>query len=118
LPSYGDDVDCILDPRLAKCRTATPDVAVDNTLPETLTTADIKHAIAKVKDRAQRCGEQYGGRSGERVNVKLAVAGATGRVTASFAIGSHDGTAFGDCVAAVLATAEFPRFRKTSLGVV
>src|SRR5690349_11273779 len=38
---YGEDVDCILDPNLAKCRASAPEQH-DDGLPETLTTADIK----------------------------------------------------------------------------
>lgn len=111
------DVDCILDPRLAKCRT-TSTRQEDDALPETLTTADIKRAMVKVKARAQRCGEQHGAQPDEQVVVKLAIAGDTGRVISSFAVGTHAGTALGECVAAAIKTAEFPRFRKVRLGVV
>ncbi|HWB81513.1 MAG TPA: hypothetical protein VG755_41410 [Nannocystaceae bacterium] len=116
--SPGEDVDCILDPNLAKCRGAQPVPRYDDGLPETLTTGDIKAAMAKVKGDAQRCGERYDAQPGEQVKVKLSVAGETGRVTQSVAIGTHADTELGQCVARAIEAAQFPRFRKPHLGVV
>lgn len=115
---YGEDVDCILDPNLAKCRASAPVASDDDGLPETLTTADIKAAIAMVKENAQRCGRQYGAQTDEKVKVKLRIAGDTGLVTQSIAIGAHADTELGECVARAIEAARFPRFRKPFLGVV
>ena len=101
-------VECILDP--SKCRK-------DSHLPEKLTSSDIKAGVNPVKAEAKACGAKHGAAMGEKVTVKISILGRTGRVTSSSAVGRHAGTPVGNCVAKALAKAEFPRFRKTSLGV-
>lgn len=90
---------------------------VDPSLPETPSTAQIRDAIASVKQAARACGPEHGAASGEAVVVKISIAGATGLVTSAVAVGDHRGTALGECVANALARAVFPRFRKPSIGV-
>lgn len=115
-------VDCILDPALAECmKRAVPqgdDPPQGDDLPDVLNATDIKAAIQKVEAQAKACGPEHGAKSGEKVKIKLTLEGATGRVTATFAQSPHDETELGRCVADVLATARFPRFRKPRLGVV
>ncbi|MBL4685041.1 MAG: hypothetical protein JKY37_10660 [Nannocystaceae bacterium] len=109
--SSGTDggTDCILDP--SKCGEPS-----DASLPETLTSNQIKAAIAPWKAEAQACGPKHGGIPGEKITVKLSIEGATGEVRAN-ATGSNLNTPLGRCVASALAKAIFPRFRKSSLGV-
>jgi predicted Zn finger-like uncharacterized protein len=124
------DVDCILDPKLPKCKggggsskpsggTPKPTPApTDPSLPETLGTADIKAGVSPVKDAAKACGSKHGAQPGESVKVKLSIAGATGAVTSAAAEPPHNGTPLGNCVAAALKKATFKKFRKATLGAV
>lgn len=109
MPFASNDIDCTLDP--SKC-----DEPAEGSLPETLTSGDIKAAVAPWKAEARACGPKHGGLAGERISVKLAIEGATGKVRAN-ATGSNLNTPLGRCVAAVLSKAIFPRFRKASIGV-
>lgn len=122
------DVDCILDPKLPKCKGGgsskpssspkpTP-APTDPSLPETLGTADIKAGVSPVKDAAKACGAKHGAQPGESVKVKLSIAGATGAVTSAAAEPPHNGTPLGNCVAAALKKATFKKFRKATLGAV
>ncbi|HET6584789.1 MAG TPA: GYF domain-containing protein [Nannocystaceae bacterium] len=122
------DVDCILDPNLPKCKgggsskspsTPKPTPAPsDPNLPESLNTTDIKAGVAPVKDAAKSCGAKHGASPGEKVKVKLSIAGATGAVTSASAEPPHQGTPLGNCVAAALKKAKFKKFKKPSLGAV
>ena len=117
----GDlDVDCILDPRACGKGTsgAKPTGASDPSLPEKLSTSDIRAGIAPVKAEAKHCGTKHGAQRGEKVKVKLSISGKTGHVTRASAQGPHAGTPLGNCVAAALKKAKFKRFRKASLGAV
>lgn len=86
-------------------------------LPEAPSQSEVKAAIEAVKDRAKACGKQHGALPGEKVVVKLSIAGETGRVTSWNATGKHRSTPLGECVAAALGEAVFPRFAKESVGV-
>ncbi len=129
-PSGGDnlDIDCILDPKLPKCKggggsskpsggTTAPKPA-DPSLPESLSTGDIKAGVTPVKDSAKACGGKHGAQPGETVKVKLSIAGATGAVTSASAEPPHQGTPLGNCVAAALKKATFKKFQKATLGAV
>ncbi len=94
-----------------------PSPVQDDELPETLSTDDIRVAMNRVKPAAKACGKQHGAAKGEMVKIKLTIDGTTGRPTTVNAQG-HAGTALGECIVEVVRTAQFPRFRKPSLGVV
>lgn len=124
--SGGGDpgVECILDP--SKCgggggssskKAAPKKAATDPNLPEKLTSTDIKNGVAPHKGAAKSCGGKHGAAPGEKVTVKLSIAGATGNVTSASAIGKHAGTPLGNCVAQALKKASFKKFQKSSLGV-
>jgi hypothetical protein len=103
----------------AAVRAGAPEEAarVDD-LPETLTTLDIKNGIAPHRAAAKACGARHNVEPGLSVIIKLSIEGATGRVTSAVAQSPHAGTDLGRCVAKALGKAQFPRFRKASLGVV
>ena len=106
-PDYP--VDCILDPDQCK--------PVDPSLPDKLTSTDIKDGVRPHKAAAKACGAKHGASAGEKLVVKLSIAGRTGRVTTSKAMGRHAGTLLGECAAKALGKAKFRRFRRDSLGV-
>lgn len=121
------DVDCILDPTACgKGKTTsssssskpTSSGASDPSLPEKLSTTDIRDGVAAVKGAAKACGGKHGAKTGEKVKIKLTIAGATGAVTSAVAEAPHTGTPLGDCVAAAMKRARFARFQKASLGAV
>lgn len=134
----GRSVDCILDPTRceepgAPRRAAEPDDAVkvdcildrtkcgraaDSHLPQTLSAAQVREAVAVVKPTAQACGPKHHAAVGTRVKVKLSVSGKTGRVLSAHAQDPWDGKPLGGCVAKALSKARFPRFQKDQLGVV
>jgi predicted Zn finger-like uncharacterized protein len=129
-PSDNLDVDCILDPKLPKCKGGSSSSSkpssspkptpapTDPSLPETLGAAEIKAGVGPVKDAAKACGSKHGAAAGESVKIKLSIAGATGAVTSASAEPPHAGTPLGNCVAAALKKATFKKFRKASLGAV
>lgn len=86
-------------------------------LPHTLTSTDVRKAIAAIKELARACGPAHGAEPGERVIVMISIAGATGLVTSANAVGEHLDTPLGNCVADAFSRATFPRFAKTSMGV-
>ena len=90
----------------------------DPSLPESLSTGDIKAGVTPVKDSAKACGGKHGAQPGETVKVKLSIAGATGAVTSASAEPPHQGTPLGNCVAAALKKATFKKFQKATLGAV
>jgi predicted Zn finger-like uncharacterized protein len=121
------DVDCILDPKACGkgkspssggSKPSSGGGATDPSLPEKLSTTDIRNGIAPVKGSAKACGSKHGAKPGEKVKVKISISGATGAVTAANAQPPHTGTALGNCVAAALKRAKFKKFKKPSLGAV
>lgn len=118
-------IECVLDPHAAGCgaKAAAPPreppkvVAIDPNLPETLSTSALRGGMAGVKEAAKSCGAKHGGVAGEKVKVKLSILGASGAVESTAAEGAHRGTALGNCVAAALKKATFPRFGKQVIGL-
>lgn len=117
-------IECILDP--ASCgsgkaptteaqgpRTKAP--AED--LPETLSQSALRDGFARVKSAAKACGPKHGAAAGVNVEVKLSIAGGTGKVIASTPLGSHAKSALGTCVADALSGATFDRFAKSQIGL-
>ena len=90
----------------------------DDELPDTLTTNDIKIALGRVKPAWKACGVKHKAAKGEKVKIKLSIDGSTGRPTSVNALYDHQGTALGDCIVEIVKTAQFPKFRKPSLGVI
>lgn len=86
-------------------------------LPEKLSAPAIRKAIARVRANAKACGAKYGGTAGEKVSVKLSIAGTTGRVTEAAPLRPHAGTPLGGCVAAALQRAQFDPFAASVQGV-
>lgn len=120
--------DCILDPSAPGCGGSTKKAApkaeekkapaVDPNLPASLTSTDIRDGIESVKAAAKACGPKNGASAGTSVQVKLSIAGSTGKVTSAAAQAPHAGTALGNCVAAALKKAQFKKFQKASIGAV
>src|SRR5690606_34025746 len=112
-PAKDPDVDCLLDPNLAKCKgggggsTSKPKETADPSLPAQLGTAEIKKGIDQVKGAASSCG------SGVTVAVKFSVKGSTGAVVSAV---PDDTSAVGKCVAAAAKKAKFPKFQAAQQG--
>ncbi|HET6584379.1 MAG TPA: hypothetical protein VFG69_13050 [Nannocystaceae bacterium] len=102
------DVDCILDPTLAKCTGGT---AADDELPTTLTRADWLAGLATMMPAAKACAAAHGMAPGDSVTIKLVVAGASGRVTDATGFTKHANGPLADCVARAGMKARFRRFR-------
>jgi hypothetical protein len=116
-------VECVLDPAscgLGSSRPVTtpssPPAAVD--IPDKLTAATLRTHLSSAKSQAKTCAPRQGATSGESVQVKLSIVGATGRVISATAVGDHAGTALGRCVVDELSAATFPRFSAAQQGVV
>jgi hypothetical protein len=86
-------------------------------LRESLTASEVRNGIEPIKEKAKACGASHGALPGEKVVVKITIAGATGRVTYAGALHRHRGTPLGQCVADAFHEATFPKFAKTSIGV-
>ena len=84
-------------------------------LPKSLTTDQIKTALAPAKARAKTCGSAHMSLPGEKITVRLKISGKTGRVTSAT---PTTPSALGSCVAAKMKTAKTPRFAKPSQTVV
>jgi hypothetical protein len=122
-PKGETSVECVLDPAScglggAKAEPVSPPVAAPESLPSKLGTTALRAVLGPAKSAAQACGPRHGAESGTQVQVKLSIAGATGRVQSAAALGDHAGTALGKCVADALATPVFPRFSASQQGVV
>ncbi len=89
----------------------------DPSRPAKLTTVQVRNAIAGPKRSAKQCGRTHGAAAGDRVEVKLSIAGATGKVTSATPVGEHARSALGRCVADALAKASFPKFGDPAMGV-
>ncbi len=114
--------ECVIDPKA--CGLGGPKVPppgkptdVSKPLPTKLSQAAVRTGIGKVKADAKACRSKYGGTTGEKVQVKLTISGATGRVTKAAPVSPHAGTPLGGCVAAALRRAQFGRFTATVQGV-
>lgn len=117
---------CVLEPNGPGCgraaapirEPATPTIqAPDPSLPETLSQSALRQGIAAVKASAKQCAGRHGGAAGETVKIRLSIVGSSGAVQSTTAEGEHRGTALGNCVAAALKKASFPRFRKPAIGL-
>jgi hypothetical protein len=118
-------LECVLDPHLPKCSAAkttkppshTP-AKTDPDLPDVLGQSALRAGVAAVKPAAKACGKKHGAEPGEKVRVKLSVAGPTGAVISTTPEGPHQGTPLGNCAAAALKKATFAKFRKPVIGLV
>lgn len=122
----GVPIACVIEPRGPGCgRGAAPIrepeartiTEPDPSLPETLSQSALRQGIAAVKASAKECAGRHGGRPGEAVKIRLSIVGQTGAVQSTTAEGEYRGTALGNCVAAALKRASFPRFRKPAIGL-
>lgn len=119
-------VECVIDPskcdkggkpRPIKTDDSGREPADAKALPPAPTSTQIRDAMAPVKPQAKACGPKHGGKSGEKVRIKLSVSGSTGKVLSVQALDDHAGTALGKCVADALGKAELPKFGKPQAGV-
>lgn len=124
------DVDCLLDPGLAKCgkkkaaarkpARKNPGAAkpsVDSSLPAALSQSQLLSGLRSAKSRAKGCGKKHGADAGARVRVRMSISGATGKVASAVPQGEHASTALGKCVAKAASAASFPKFQKRSQGL-
>ena len=118
-------IECVLDPLLPKCaaaKTVKPPAngpaKGDEDLPKILGQSELRAGVAPVKPLAKACGAKHGAKPGEKVRVKLSVAGPTGKVIATSPEPPHQGTPLGNCAAAALKKATFSRFQKPVIGLV
>ena len=123
----NDDLpaECVLDPHLPKCPAATtvrPPVNApakpDTSLPNAPSQSALRAGVAPVKAAAKACGAKHGATPGEKVRVKLSVAGPTGAVVSTQPEAPHHGTPLGNCAAAALKKATFDKFQKPVIGLV
>ncbi|MCA9695794.1 MAG: hypothetical protein KC636_39820 [Myxococcales bacterium] len=112
-------VECLLNPQQckapAKPTEAKPTMPAGPSLPERLDLAQLKDGSSKARAAAERQCKDLA-RPGEKVQVKLSIAGATGKVVSSSVLGSK--TKLATCVADTLADARFDRSRATQQGTV
>ncbi len=121
------DVDCILNPDLAKCKKGGGGKkrsgggggggASDPSAPAKLSQADVRAGITVVKPAAKACGSKHRAAPGTKVTVKLSIQGATGRVVSAKATGEHAGKPLGNCVAQAAKKATFKKVKKPQTGV-
>lgn len=97
-------------------REGKPDKA-DPSRPAKLTQAQVRTGISGPKKSAKQCGRPHGAAPGERVEVKLSISGATGKVTSATPRGTHAKSALGRCVAQALSKSTFPKFGDPAMGV-
>jgi hypothetical protein len=87
-------------------------------LPERLSAGQIKLSLVPILPRVRACAAESGV-EGVRVQVKLTISGELGRVTSALVMSQQElPDGFGSCVEQAVKRAEFPRFRKSPLGVV
>ena len=117
----GDDVDCLLDPSLAKCSggskktaksTATTSTA---NLPAKLAAMDLRGGISSVKSAAKSCGPKHGV-SGVKIPVKLSISGSSGKVLSAVASGDYAGKPVAKCIESALKKATFKKFSASQQG--
>ncbi len=88
--------------------TEKPAAAPADSTPAQLDKADIQKAMAPVAAKAQTMCAKY---STGSVQVKVVVAGGTGRVQKAQTVGAFANSTAGNCVAALAKTAKFPKFK-------
>lgn len=113
-------VDCLLNPD--SCREpekpkAKPSKPAAEELPKKLTLAQLKQGTATSKAAALRQCSVLAS-PGTKLQVKLSIAGATGAVVKSTALGSAAGTQLGKCVTRELATSKFSKVAAIQQGTV
>lgn len=116
--------ECLLNPNKPGCSNAKPtgpaskDTNLDGGLPEKLTQVEIRQAIRPAKSKAKSCGSLHAVAADTLVRVKLSIEGSTGKVVSASAMSPHDSHPVGQCVADILKTATFPRFKTAQQGIV
>ncbi len=105
-------VECLLNPKSCMDDTpkksAKPDAPSTPELPSKLSLSQLKAGTAKARNNARnQCADLAS--SGDKVQVKLSIAGATGKVINTTVLGSAAGSALGKCVASKLAASRFDR---------
>jgi hypothetical protein len=85
-----------------------PAAAPADSTPAQLGKAEIQQAMAPVASKAQTMCAKY---STGSVQVKVSVAGPTGRVQSAETVGAFANSTAGNCVAALAKTAKFPKFK-------
>lgn len=85
-----------------------PAAAPADSTPAQLGKAEIQQAMAPVASKAQTMCAKY---STGSVQVKVVVAGATGKVQSAETVGAFANSTAGNCVAALAKTAKFPKFK-------
>lgn len=117
----ADDVDCLLDPTLAKCsggskttKKKTTSTSTAN-LPAKLGAMDLKAGISGVKAAAKACGPKHGV-SGVKIPVKLSISGSTGKVLSAKASGEYAGKPVAKCIESALKKSTFKKFSASQQG--
>lgn len=83
-------------------------------LPDLPSKEDIKAGMEALKPQVLQCGQ---GQKGV-ISVKVVIEGATGRVSTATVEGDFTGTPVGSCVARVVRTGKFPKFKRPNLTVI
>lgn len=118
-----EDVDCLLNPDLAKCQGGGSGPKPKNEevlapkLPEKLSAAQLRKGFNKIKPKAKVCGLKHGGAAGTSVKIHVSIEGATGKVDSVKALGKHAGTPLGNCVEDTVKSATFEQFKTPSMGI-
>ncbi|MCA9697635.1 MAG: hypothetical protein KC431_08930 [Myxococcales bacterium] len=118
----NDEVDCLLNPDLAKCQSGGTKKKVDDEvlapkIPDKLDSTQLRNGFNTVKSKAKACGSKNGAEAGTKVKVHVSIEGATGKVTSVEATGEHAGTPLGKCVEDVVKDATFDVFKKPAMGI-
>ena len=117
-----EDVDCLLNPDLAKCQGGSApkpknEEVLAPKLPEKLSAAQLRQGFNKIKPKAKICGLKNDGPPGTSVKVHVSIEGATGKVDSVKALGQHAGTPLGNCVEDTVKGAVFEKFKDPSMGI-
>jgi hypothetical protein len=117
-----EDVDCLLNPDLAKCqggggsKPGNHEVLAPK-LPEKLSAAQLRQGFNKIKPKAKVCGLKHDGPAGTSVKIHVSISGSTGKVDSVKALGEHAGTPLGNCVEETVKGAQFEQFKDPSMGI-
>lgn len=120
-PDGDVSVNCILDPASCdrgstkKAPKAQPK-APTSSLPDKLSSTQIRKALTGPKARAKQCRDMHAAPAGTTVKVKLSIAG-SGSVRSATPLAPH-ANGLGRCVADALSDASFEPFAKPAMGVV